>query len=180
MNEELYKKAAAEGKNPMHYIYKYLGIESGCKYFVETGTHLGGSVDVALELGFDKIFSCELMEERFNYCMNKFFNNENVYLWNGQSLDCFPEIVTNLDVKSLFWLDAHGEGGGVPTFEELDIIATSSIKNHNILIDDIPIYFQNTAEKLKEKILEINSEYKFIEFKTNHGTEFDVLGAYVE
>ena len=60
MSRELYNRAAAEGKNPMHYIYEDLGIKRDCKYFVETGTHLGGSVDVALELGFDKIFSCEI------------------------------------------------------------------------------------------------------------------------
>ena len=66
MTRELYNRAAAEGKNPMHYIYEDLGIKRGCKYFVETGTHLGGSVDVALELGFDKIFSCDFM------CCKKF------------------------------------------------------------------------------------------------------------
>lgn len=180
MTAEFYNRAASEGKNPMYYIYENLGVGRGCKYFVETGTHLGGSVEVALELGFDKVFSCELMKDRFDYCMNKFSENDNVYLWNGSSLDCFSEIVSNLDVKSLFWLDAHGEGGGVPTFEELEIISTSSIKNHNILIDDVPIYFPNNANELKEKILEINPEYQFIEFKTNHGTDFDVLGAFVE
>lgn len=180
MNKKLYNKAAAEDKNPMYYIYEYMGIKKGCKYFVETGTHLGGSVEASLELGFDKIFSCEMMKDRFDHCMNKFSENENVYLWNGTSIDCFPEIVSKLDFKSLFWLDAHGEGGGVPTFEELEIISSSSIKNHSILIDDIPIYFSNNSEELKKKILEINSNYKFIEFKTNHGTNFDVLGAYVE
>lgn len=180
MTKELYNRAAAEGKNPMHYIYEDLGIKKNCKYFVETGTHLGGSVSVALELGFEKIFSCELMQERFSHCMEKFEDDENVYLWNGTSLDCFPEIVSKLDQKSLFWLDAHGEGGGVPTFEELDIIATSSIKDHSILIDDIPIYFSENREELKQKILSINPEYKIIEYQTNHGSDFDVLGAYIE
>lgn len=180
MTKKLYDKAAAEGKNPMHYIYEDLGIKKKCKYFVESGTHLGGSVDVALELGFEQIFSCEMMRERFNHCMEKYEKNENVNLWNGNSLDCFPEIVTVLDKKSLFWLDAHGEGGGVPTFEELDIIATSEIKDHSILIDDIPIYFPHNKEELKEKILSINPNYKIIEYQTNHGSDCDVLGAYIK
>jgi len=180
MTRELYNKAAAEGKNPMHYIYEDLGIKKDCKYFVETGTHLGGSVDVALELGFEKIFSCEIMEDRFNHCMDKFKDNENVYLWNGTSLSCFPEIVGNLDQKSLFWLDAHGEGGGVPTFEELDIIASSPIKNHSILIDDVPVYFSENKEELKQKILSINPDYKIVEYQTINDHKDYVIGAYIE
>jgi hypothetical protein len=180
MTRELYNKAAAEGKNPMHYIYEDLGVGRGCKYFVETGTHLGGSVEVALELGFDKVFSCELMKDRFDHCMNKFSQNENVYLWNGTSLDCFPEIVSNLDARSLFWLDAHGEGGGVPTFEELEIIATSPIKNHSILIDDVPVYFSHNKQELKDKILEINPDYTIVEYQTINDHKDYVIGAYVE
>jgi len=180
MTSHFYDRAASEGKNPMYYVYEYLGIQGNCKYFVETGTHLGGSVEVALELGFEKVLSCEFMEDRYQFCMDKFKENENVLLWNGSSLDTFPEIISKIDKKSLFWLDAHGEGGGVPTFEELELIAESKIKTHNILIDDIPIYFNNNRDQLKDKILEINPKYKFIDFKTNHGTDYDVLGAYVE
>lgn len=180
MSSQFYDRAAAEGKNPMYYIYEYFGIEKGCKYFVETGTHLGGSVEVALELGFEKVLSCEFMQDRYEFCMEKFESNDNVLLWNGTSIETFPEIVSKLNKKSLFWLDAHGEGGGVPTFEELEIISTSKIKTHNILIDDIPIYFNDTREELKQKILEINPKYQFIDFKTNHGTDYDVLGAYIE
>ena len=179
MTSKYYDKAVKNNKNPMYYVYEYFGIGKNCKYFVETGTHLGGSVEVALELGFEKVFSCEFMQDRYEFCMDKFKGNDNVYLWNGSSLDTFPEIISLLDQKSLFWLDAHGEGGGVPTFEELDLIKESSIKNHNILIDDIPIYFNDVRDKLKEKILEINPKYKFVDFQTNHGTDYDVLGAYV-
>ena len=180
MSRELYNRAAAEGKNPMHYIYEDLGIKRDCKYFVETGTHLGGSVDVALELGFDKIFSCEIMTDRYNHCMNKYENNDNVYLWNGTSLDCFPDIVKQLDQKSLFWLDAHGEGGGVPTFEELDIIATSPIKNHSILIDDVPVYFSQNKQELKDKILSVNPDYTIVEYQTINVHKDYVIGAFVE
>lgn len=180
MTNQLYERAASEGKNPMYYIYEYFGIQKDCKYFVETGTNFGGSVEVALELGFEKVLSCEFMQDRYEYCMNKFQADDNVFLWNGLSIDALPEIISNLDKRSLFWLDAHAEGGGVPTFEELDIIKSSNIKTHNILIDDIPQYFPNVIEELKQKILEINPEYKFIDFKTNHGADCDVLGAYVE
>ena len=179
MTRELYNKAAAEGKNPMYYIYEDLGINKDCKYFVETGTHLGGSVEVALELGFEKIFSCEFMEDRFDHCMEKFKDSDNVNLWHGTSVSCFPEIMVQLDQKSLFWLDAHAEGGGVPTMEELDFIATSPIKDHSILIDDIPVYFSNSKEELKDKILSINPDYKIMEYQTINEHKDYVIGAYI-
>tara|TARA_R100000742_G_C4275470_1_gene95960 strand:- start:792 stop:1334 length:543 start_codon:yes stop_codon:yes gene_type:complete len=180
MTRELYNKAAAEGKNPMHYIYEDLGINKDCKYFVETGTHLGGSVDVALELGFEKVLSCEFLKDRFDYCMNKFRDDDNVYLWHGSSISCFPVMMSEIDQKSLFWLDAHAEGGGVPTLEELDFISELPIKNHSILIDDVPVYFSETKQQLKDKILSINPDYTIVEYQTINDHKDYVIGAYIE
>ena len=44
MTEELFDKAVAEGNPVCYYLFKDLGIDKGCKYFVETGTFEGYSV----------------------------------------------------------------------------------------------------------------------------------------
>ena len=92
------------------------GIGKDCKNFVETGTFLGDAVKYALDQGFQQILSCEMMKDRYEHCMNKFKENDNVSLWLSKSDDCFSEMVESLKEKSCFWLDAHDEGGGIPTF----------------------------------------------------------------
>ena len=41
------------------------------KVFIETGTHMGNGIDRALDIGYDKIFSVEIMEGYFNACIEK-------------------------------------------------------------------------------------------------------------
>lgn len=81
MTKEVFDIAVAEGNPVCYYIFRDLGIGKDCKYFVETGTHLGGSVQFALDLGFEQIFSCEMMRDRYEHCMNKFKDSDNVNLW---------------------------------------------------------------------------------------------------
>ena len=74
-----------------------------------------------------------------------------------------------INKKCLFWLDAHdtfGTGGGVPTFEELEIIKNHSINNHTIIIDDIPLYFGD-GKNLENVIMSINPNYKIIRVTSN-------------
>jgi len=180
MTKEIFDIAVAENKNVCYYIFRDLGIGKDCKYFVETGTHLGGGVQYALDLGFEQIFSCEMMRDRYEHCMNKFKDSDNVNLWLGNSNDCFDDMVSKIDKKSCFWLDAHDEGGGVPTFEELDSIKQNSIKNHTIVIDDVPVYFSGKEKKLEEKILSINSDYKITYYKSLNPVDDYILVAYVD
>ena len=180
MTKEVFETAVAEGKPVCYYIFRDLGIGKDCKYFVETGTHLGGSVQFALDLGYEEIFSCEMMEDRYNHCMEKFQSNDNVSLWLGDSNSCFADIMKNIDKKTCFWLDAHSEGGGVPTFEELDLIKENKIKNHTIVIDDIPVYFSGKEKKLEEKIVSINPDYKIDYYKSINPIDDYVLVAYIE
>ncbi len=179
MFKELCNKAIAEGKNPIHYIFE--SFKKDCCYFIETGSHYGNSINTSLELGFEKVFSCDINNERIKHCLER-FKNKNVSLFNLNSIDFLKHISKDIDKKALFWLDAHAEGGGVPTLEELKIIKHYYIKNHCILIDDIPSYFPTlkSINELKDAILDINPNYKFINIQTNHNTELDVLGAYIE
>ena len=180
MTRELFETAVKEGKPVCYYLFRDLGLGKGCKYFVETGTHLGGSVQFALDLGFDEIFSCEFMDDRYNECMGKFSDNNNVSLWLGTSLDSMPGMLDQVDKRSCFWLDAHDEGGGVPTFEELALIKDHSIKDHTIIIDDVPTYFKGREKMLEDVLLSINPDYTLKYYKSINPDDDYVLAAYVE
>ena len=111
--------------------------------FIETGTYNGDGVVKALESGFEQIYSIELDEERYQYCKEKFFDNDNVEILLGDSGKVLPELLKKIDKKVTFWLDAHYCGDGAtlgekwcPLKEELNGIKNHLIKEHIILIDD--------------------------------------------
>ena len=89
-------------------------------------------------------------------------------------------MLENIDKKSCFWLDAHDEGGGVPTFEELNLIKEHSIKNHTIIIDDVPTYFKGREKMLEDVLLSINPDYTLKYYKSINPDDDYVLAAYVE
>lgn len=135
-----------------------------CHYFVETGTYKGYGIDAAKEVGFERYYSAEYLTSLYEECLEKFKKDDDVFLYNGSSEKCLIEILKLIDKKSLFWLDAHdsfGTGGGIPTFEELAVLKEHHIKDHTLIIDDIPLYFGD-GEELKQKILEVNPKYKFL------------------
>lgn len=166
--EELY---LTESKNipTCAFLFRDFGVKKKCKYFVETGTHFGHGVQYALDHGFEQVLSCEFMEDRYQHCMERFSDNDNVSLYLGTSLECMPEMLKKVKKKACFWLDAHDEGGGVPTFEELEMIKNHSIKSHTIVIDDIPVYFSERKEELEKLILSINEKYKIEYFPVYFG-----------
>ena len=98
----------------------------------------------------------------------------------GGSEDCFVEMMKHVDKKSCFWLDAHGEGGGVPTFDELDLIEKNEIKDHTIIIDDIPVYFAGRIQQLENKLKSINPDYTLTYYKSIDREQDYVLAAYIE
>jgi hypothetical protein len=161
-NKYFKKVYAKESKNipTCSFLFRDFGVKLGCKYFVETGTHLGHGVQYALDHGFEYVLSCEFMQDRYQHCMDRFAKNDNVNLYLGTSLECMPKMLESVNDKACFWLDAYDEGGGVPTFEELQLIKDHPIKNHTIVIDDIPVYFSDKKEELENLILSINKDYK--------------------
>ena len=113
--------------------------------------------------------------------LERFKDNDNVNLWLGVSYDTFPDMMKRIDKKSCFWLDAHGEGGGVPTFNELEEIAKNPIKDHTIIIDDVPEYFKGADKfRLEKELLAINPNYKLQYYKSINRTDDYVLAAYIE
>lgn len=159
-------------------------------YFLETGTANADCVRLALEVGFEKIFSIEIddtlqSENIKNY--EKQIQSGVVDLITGDSLLVISSLIKQIDKPTTFWLDAHVDFGpnGVkrcPLYEELDAIATSNIKTHTILIDDMRILGQHWGEgisldELKRKLLIINQNYKFT-FENGHAIN-DILVAFL-
>lgn len=141
-------------------------------YFLETGTANGDCVKLALEVGFEKVFSIELDERLQNENINtyqSYIQEGKLSLIVGDSLWELTNVVPSLDKPTTFWLDAHQDFGpkGVkrcPLYEELLAIKHSKVKTHTILIDDMRMLGQWWGEginidELKNRILDINPNY---------------------
>jgi hypothetical protein len=159
-------------------------------YFFETGTANGDCVRLALEVGFEKIYSIEIDDNLQNENKIKYkseIDSGKVILITGDSLQELIKVIPSLDKPTTFWLDAHVDFGpcGIkkcPLYEELHAIKESTIKNHTILIDDIRVFGDHWGEDisiytLKDIILSINPNYNFT-FENNTVTYNDILAAY--
>jgi hypothetical protein len=142
--------------------------------FIETGTYLGDTIQLALEWGFKEIHSIELNEELYQLASEKFKSHPNVKLWKGDSIHCLPLILKQLTKPATFWLDAHASGhlsgglsGGSPLLDELKIIDVHYIHDHTIFIDDRRLFGSAEWSFLSEKevlgaLRTINPHYKFL------------------
>lgn len=152
--------------------------------FVETGTHIGNTTQMAFDIGFKKVYTIELSDYFYNEAIKRFSTNENIVCILGDSTEKLREILDELDAPAVFWLDGHWSMGNtakgnkaVPVFEELEAIKSHHIKNHVILIDDLrlmgdinePIkeWLAISLDDVKSKCLEINPDYKF-SFENGH------------
>ena len=149
--------------NPSWWDYRSLfeRYRNGADIFFETGTHRGESVRDALELGYKKIISVEILQELQQRNQEYFARDDRVYLFTGDSNDIMPEMLKLVDAPALFWLDGHFEHG-LPVWRELEYIGEHAIKQHTIIIDDIGLLYPNDIEQLKSQILKINPHYEFV------------------
>ena len=151
------------------------------RVFVETGSCVGVGITRACDAGFEEIHSIELSEELYEVCVGYFKAYPNVHLIQGDSRYVLKDIISKIDVPITFWLDAHRSGGLTvgelipPLLEELEQIKVHSIKTHTIMIDDLRCW--GWTDKLKDLLLDINKDYRFI---LEDGTfEKDVLVAVI-
>jgi len=145
------------------FFKKYRG---DCNVFFETGSHIGDTIERALLLGYEKVISVEFMLPRYEHCRNRFskeIEEGKVFLFSGKTTDRFDEMCSLLtpEDKCFFWLDAHDEGGGSPALEELVSLKKYNRKNDIILVDDMPLYYQDSVAAMKVILKEINEDYKF-------------------
>ncbi len=163
--------------------------------FIETGTYKGGSVELALQCNFKKIYTIDISTQYKYECEIKFeesLKNKQVELLFGDTIDVLPNIVSNITNPCLFWLDSHFDMHAdvkgkfeCPILQELNIIKSSKIKSHTIMIDDLRIFKNQTEwgvgiyiEDIESKLKDINPSYKF--FYENGWAENDILIARYE
>lgn len=157
--------------------------------FIESGTHFGYTIKM-MKTHFKKLHSIELNEQLYKDATKRFFLDDNIIIWYGDSPDVLPMILKTVDVKSTFWLDGHASGplsggkyGGCPLPFELEAIKKHHIKDHTIFIDDVRLF--GCAEWSfveKDTVLnilkEINPNYT-IKYLDGY-IENDILVAYIE
>ena len=145
--------------------------------FVETGTYRGDTTAWAAE-HFTNVYSIELGDTLYRRCVQRFANQKNVHLINGDSVTSLARLLPTIKERAFLWLDAHyssrdTEKGhiSVPLLEELLVIASHPINNHIILIDDYRLFgWMNasgeedwsavTEDKIKEILRSINPRYR--------------------
>lgn len=106
--------------------------------FIETGTHIGTSVKKAIAAGFEVIKSVEAYKEFYLIANSKFKDNKRVQIFFGKSTERLPEMIKNIPIPSVFWLDAHPSGPGTAGHDEL-MAGEKDAYQDNILEKEIDI-----------------------------------------
>lgn len=145
---------------PYHAIKQLTVKEYKDKYkfltLIETGTYLGDMV-FAMKKYFNRIYSIEIDNDLYLIAKNRFKNQKNVKILNGDSGVLLGNIIKELNEPVIFWLDGHYSGGITakgkkitPIMEELNHILNSNI-DYAILIDDARCFNgENDYPTLKE------------------------------
>lgn len=170
-----------ETKSTWPYIDIFSHYKGNISTFVETGTCSGDSVQDAIKLGFTKILSVDISTDCIANCAAKFeeeIESGLVRLFVGDSRQVFPIMLQLVNERAMFWLDAHQDANNTVR-EEISCLYNHHIKNHIIIIDDIPLYFnEESLKELQHNISLINEKYIF-EFNSMHGKEKYQLIAYI-
>jgi len=118
---------------------------------IETGTHIGESVQSALSAGFETVKSVEAFKEFYYKANTRFKDNPKVTIYFGKSTERLEEMIKDIPIPSVFWLDAHPSGPNTAGHDALmagdkeshqDVILSKEVEiilkhgRHVILIDD--------------------------------------------
>ncbi len=161
--------------------------------FIETGTFMGDTVDIARQV-FNQVESIELSKELHEKASARFKHYGNVRVHHGDSATHLPALLAESSGRGLLWLDAHYSEGvtakgmkNTPILEELHAIKNTGRTDFVVLIDDLRL-FQPVTQNLPENsslhgyptlieiyrtLLDIDPNYNFYVFG-------DVALAYVE
>jgi hypothetical protein len=167
-------------------FHKY---SNGSEAFVETGTYKGEGIEEALKYNFKQLYSIELFQPLYDFCIEKFKNNSNIKIFFGDSSEILEDITKDIDYKITFWLDGHFSGDHTakgkkvsPIIEELNQIHNHKRNDHVIMIDDLRYvrqgYYEMTIPQIINKLKQINQNYEIV---FEHGVENDdILIAYIK
>jgi hypothetical protein len=164
------------------------------KNFVETGTGIGVSLSSIIDLNIKdiNIYSIEVIDEIYNFVVDKFKMFKNVNLIKGYSHIEIGKILEKLSpLPTLFWNDAHFPGADyringatysseidsvkrIPLETELRIIKNSGrdISKDIFVIDDLRVYkdgnYQNGNWDMREICGNNNIDFVYDLFKESH------------
>jgi len=128
--------------------------------FIETGSNQGNSIQLALDSGFEEIYSIELFEPLYNSCVQRFKNNTNVHLFLGNSPIELKKLFLKMpNTKFTFWLDAHDDYT-TPLMEELELILSRGVDGELIYIDDMRLYNNFNEEVNIDTITALITKHK--------------------
>ena len=145
--------------------------------FVETGTYLGDTVEMARVAGFSRIFTIEIDDRLAGRAFNRFFDYKHITCFRGDSGKHLHKVLREFNDPAVFWLDGHWSQGitgkgeiEVPLMQELEAIKNHPSDKHTIMIDDIRLLGDKeevvdwgglSMDAVEEKLLEINPNYQF-------------------
>lgn len=114
--------------------------------FIETGTFMGDTSYAASQT-FRTVHTIELSKELYQKAVERFQNNPNIHVYNGDSGKVFQELLPQINGKALFWLDGHYSEGqtakgdeNTPIIKEIKAIKDAGIIDPVILIDDLRFF----------------------------------------
>lgn len=165
------------------------------KAFVETGTHRGDGLALALRAGFEDCYSVELSPFSYGWASHRFRRqNTRVHLHHGDSAQFLRKLLVRKDGiygPCVFWLDAHwcgGDGemegedfklrGEAPLLDELGIIAQHRCPTNAILIDDVRNFGRELPDEdtVRAAVLAVNPDFE-IRYADGRDFERDILVA---
>jgi hypothetical protein len=138
---------------------------------IETGTYLGDMVH-AMRKTFSTIISFELDQTLAAQARERFANDNQIEIVQGDSGKLLGERLANINEPCLFWLDGHYSGGitargtlETPIKNELAAILSHPIDGHVILIDDARCFTGEndypTLDELRSFVAERKPNHKF-------------------
>lgn len=136
-------RANAYYYSPTHDQIRSIAAAHSISVFFETGTYLGNTVRGVRDV-FDTVYSVELSEDLASLAQERFADDANVHIIQGDSALALLDFLSTLEQPALFWLDAHYSSGvtamgalQTPVKDELRAILGHPVKQHHILIDDV-------------------------------------------
>jgi len=158
------------GSNHLAQVYKE---RHKLEVFVETGIFRGESVEDAIELGFDPIYSCDLNRAYIEDARRRW--PAHTFLV-GESQQCLKKICELNPKPTLFWLDAHlplyhdmeepNMEARCPLYEELRTIKMHKHDVHRdvIMCDDTNTIVMNNPNAHSPVDVADDQLIKFINF----------------
>ena len=153
--------------------------------FIETGSYLGDGIQLAIDSGFDNIYSIELSDEYYNHCSIRFSGNDKVKLIKGDSYYELDNLINESNEIFTYWLDGHYSGGNTgfgilefPIMNELESILKSGVSGEIIYIDDMRILRDYSDSINENKIIELINKYKIdyiISYEKSIHDEKDII-----